>query len=487
MPSRNFAQLLQIIFKILGGYLLAILVTIATTWILFSFRSFINPAIVALLYLIPVIFSTVVSGLWPGIATAFFAFLAFNYFFLPPYYTLFVHQTQDFLGLLVFLGVAIMISQLVGQTRQSLAEITSRELEVSRLYELTMELSGLQDNHSILNTLVRRTHDMFLADRVEAVIEAQNDNHPIIVSMPVRMEKTGSQTWQNDKPNLLLPLQSGQRLIGEIRFWRQDSPLSREEERLLKTFASQGAQALERARLAQAEAKAHILEESDRLKTSLLSSVSHELRTPLSTIKAAVTSLQGETIPWDSEARLDLLSAVEEESDHLNQLVSNLLNMSRIETGALKPDRKWNDISELIRDVIHRMRIKNHVIRIDIPKNLPLFPVDYIQMEQVFTNLLDNSSKYSPPGTMIHIQVKQKDENIALVQITNQGPHVSEENLERIFDKFYRITASDRITGTGLGLSICKGIIEAHGGKIWAENTKDGFAFKFTLPLNLIK
>jgi len=230
-----------------------------------------------------------------------------------------------------------------------------------------------------------------------------------------------------------------------------------------------------------------VLEESDRLKSALLSSVSHELRTPLATIKAAVTSLRSGEISLDAAAQQDLQAVIEEETDHLNQLVGNLLSMSRLEAGALRPQRSWNVLAEIVNTVLRRMQpdIKNHRLVVSVSEDLPLVPVDFTLMEQVFTNLVSNSIKYSPAGSLIRIQAQLLAKQSLLVQVSNQGPPVPVQHLERIFDKFYRITAADRVTGTGLGLSICKGIIEAHGGRIWAENLTDGFVFKFTLPLSL--
>lgn len=272
--------------------------------------------------------------------------------------------------------------------------------------------------------------------------------------------------------------------LGEIQIWRTAPDISSGEKRLIQTFASQGALAFERAWLAQAESRARVLEESDRLKSAILSSVSHELRTPLSTIKAAASSLRSREVGWDSPASAELISAIDDEADHLNMLVGNLLDMSRIESGALKPKREWNILSEIIGSVMARMRhlAEEHQIDLDIPENLPLVPVDFVQMEQVFSNLVSNSLKYAPVNTRIHIHVQVENETIH-VRVSNQGPTVPSEHLERIFDKFYRVTAADRVTGTGLGLSICKGIIEAHGGRIWAENLLNGLAFNFTLPL----
>jgi len=194
--------------------------------------------------------------------------------------------------------------------------------------------------------------------------------------------------------------------------------------------------------------------------------------------------LRSGTVEWDTAARADLLEAIEEETDHLNQLVGNLLNMSRIEAGALKPQRSWNSLAEIVSSALERTRqqTEKHVIEVDVSADLPLVPVDYFQIEQVFINLISNSSKYSPEGTTIAIHASVVGDDQLLVTVQNQGPHVPDEHIERIFDKFYRVTAADRVTGAGLGLSICKGIIEAHGGRIWAENLEKGFAFNFTLP-----
>jgi len=244
---------------------------------------------------------------------------------------------------------------------------------------------------------------------------------------------------------------------------------------------------VEKARLTEIESRAKVLEESDRMKSALLSSVSHELRTPLATIKAATTSLRSGEVKWESKARQELLEAIEDETDHLNLLVGNLLNMSRIEANALKPERQWNLLPEIAGSVVARMHhpLEEHQIIVEIPEDLPLVPVDYSQMEQVFTNLTNNSFKYAPAGTTIRIRAEKEGANIVRVQVENEGPPVPADDLDRIFEKFHRITAADRITGTGLGLSICKGIIEAHGGKIWAENLPGSFAIIFILPLSM--
>jgi two-component system sensor histidine kinase KdpD len=465
-------------------FLLAILVSIIFTLIFLPFRSGggQDHTILSLLYLLPVVLSSLLWGLGPGALVAVLSFLALNYFFVPPYYTLLVHQTQDLIVLIVFLGVSITIGQLVGRVSKSLAASTAREHEAIHLYELITHLAGLQDTQEIISALAEQTLITLHARQVEVVVEGQADGE----SHHVRLQGSQPATARIEStPTYIAPLQSARGFLGEIRVWREATRLTPAEERLLNTFASQGVLTLERVRLSQAASRARLLEESDRFKSSLLSSVSHELRTPLATIKAAVSSLSSETVDWDTEARKDLLAAVEEETDHLNHLVGNLLSMSRIEAGALKPERSWNSLAEIVSTSLERTRkqAEKHHLEVEVPADLPLIPVDYFQLEQVFINLISNSTKYSPEGSWIHIQAGKEDEEALLVTVSNQGPQVAQENLYRIFDKFFRVTAADKVTGAGLGLSICKGIIEAHGGRIWAENLEHGFAFKFSLPL----
>ncbi|MBI5566404.1 MAG: DUF4118 domain-containing protein, partial [Chloroflexi bacterium] len=461
------------------GYGLAVLAVAATTAILAALQPFLDPPIDALIFLMTVGVVTSLGGLGPGIFSAVTAFLAFNYFFLPPTHTFIVHQTQDILTLIAFLIVAVVISQLVGRAQSSARAASAREREATQLYELSLQLAGLHDDRAIAQTLGEQTYQTVQADRVEVAIEARAGDAAVLIALPQAEPSITA------PPILRVPLQTVRGQQGEIRVWRTSRPLEPAEERLLRTSASQGAIAVERARLAHAANRSQVLEESDRLKSALLSSVSHELRTPLATIKAAVTSLRSAAVPWESTARDELLAAIEEETDYLNQLVGNLLDMSRIEAGALHPQRRWNALAEIAGSAAGSLRAvtQNHRVRIDLSDELPLVSVDYVQIEQVIRNLISNSAKYAPPDTEIRLSACVVDPAWLHVQVSNQGPSVPAEHLERIFDKFYRVTAADRVTGTGLGLSICKGIIEAHGGRIWAENAPDQVIFNFTLPL----
>jgi two-component system, OmpR family, sensor histidine kinase KdpD len=458
----------------LWQYLLAFLLIASVTVLFFTLRDALDTTLIALLYLIPLGMITAYWGLGPGITSAFITFLTFNYFFIRPYYTLTVHQPADVVILIVFLIVAVVISQLVGRAQAGLAAATAREREATQLYELSTAFAGLPNDHTIVQILAKQVYAVAEGDYVELNITGTHSFH-------FRLPESSSPTRP---PELIIPIEAARGALGEIRLWRATPTISSSERRLFQTFASQGALALERAWLAQAESRARILEESDQLKSALLSSVSHELRTPLSTIKAAASSLRGKEIGWDSPARPELIAAIDDEADHLNMLVGNLLDMSRIESGALKPKRDWNILPEIVESVLTRMKhlAVEHKLEIDVPENLPLVPVDYVQMEQVFTNLISNSLKYAPANSVVCIRAQVQDESIH-VRVSNQGPQVPPEHLERIFDKFYRITAADKVTGTGLGLSICKGIIEAHGGHIWAENVSDGLAFNFIIPL----
>jgi two-component system, OmpR family, sensor histidine kinase KdpD len=464
-----------LVFRHLATFLCVGLLTL----ILVPFRQLLEIQTIDLIYLLLVMLSTVFLGLTPGVLTGFLAFLAFNFYFIPPYYTFEVHNTQDLITLIIFLIVSVVMSQLIGQAREGGRLARSREWEATRMYELISTLSGLPDTLSIIQALADHTLETFHFSRVEVAIDDKKGQPSLSACAP-----EGSTALEASQSQFILKTARGRE--GVIRCWHKQSALSVEEERLMEAFISQGALSIERIRMANSFNKAQILEESDRLKSSLLNSVSHELRSPLAAIKASVSSLRSGAVDWDLSARQELLATIEEETDHLNLLVGNLLDMSRIESGALNPQKKWNSIGEIAMGVVTKMRkqLQDYHLEIDFPEELPLVPTDYVMIEQVFTNLISNSVKYAPPNSVITI-LGRKENELIHTQVTNQSPSVPEEHLERIFDKFYRVTAADRVMGTGLGLSICKGIVEAHGGKIWAENQPCCFAFHFTLPLTL--
>lgn len=479
MTPGNTRSLKTIEIPAPAATLLALALSLFTSGVLVAFTKLehVNNTTVALIFLLPVGISATMWGLLPGIAAASASFLSFNFFFIPDLYTFRVKKTEDLIVLAAFLSVAFVISELAGRVRRNLASATAREHEAMRLYEFNTLLAGIHDEQAAARTLLENIDQTLRPNRIEILIE--KSPKPVIIS------KSSPQLNGFSTKPFVVPLQTARELIGEIRLW-SNAPLLTTEERLLKIFASQGVLAIERIRLAEDARKTRILEESDRLKTSLLSSVSHELRSPLAAIKASVSSLRSRDVEWESEARTELLTTIEEEIDHLNTLVGNLLDMSRIEAGVLKPQRKPDILAEIVGTVISRMRpqLQNYQLIVDVPDELPLVNVDFVQIQQVFTNLLTNSLKYSPTGSSIRITAKQKNARFLLVTLSNQSIPVPSADLERIFDKFYRINPSDQVTGAGLGLSICKGIIEAHEGAIWAKNLSEGLAFNLTLTIN---
>lgn len=465
----------RLIFGNLSTILVIVLVTMLLKWV----EGFLEIQVISILYLLPVLLCTVLWGLSSGILAGLLSFLTFNYFFIQPYYTLLIHKTQDLITLIIFLIVAVVLSQFIAQAREAARLAKTREWEATRMYELISALAGLTDEESIIQTLAATLIETFQFDQIEIETKGQLAEAALIDRIPVNSDIQRT----ND---LSVSMYTARKTEGEIRLWFDQNKLSLEETRLLAAFANQGALAIERVHLIKRENIAKVLEESDRLKTSLLNSVSHELRSPLAAIKASASSLRSGAVDWDTAARAELLTTVEEETDQLNLLVGNLLDMSRIEAGALQPKKQWNSIIEIIKSVASKMRnqLNQHKLIYDLEKDLPLVPTDYVMMGQVFTNLFSNSIKYAPQGTPIRINLRTAATGIS-IKIINQSPPVPDEHLEHIFDKFVRITEADKVTGTGLGLSICKGIVEAHGGHIWAENSPEGFVFNITLPITL--
>lgn len=469
-PGKTFSYIYQFLFSVILVFVL--------TWILVVFQSNLSTPVIALLFLLPVVVSAGYFSITGGIASSITSFLAFNYYFIPPYHTFSVHQTRDLLALIVFLIVAVIISQSLSQAKTGMITALNRERETTILYELNVALAGSIQEDEIIQIIGRKILEHFPVEKIVITFKPIQKPQERFIHPETKKEVKRD-------ADVILPISGGLNSRGEIKIWMKDD-LDQPQLRLLRAFASQATLVLEKAYLANAENRAKLLEESDKLKSTLLSSVSHELRTPLSTIKASVSSLRSGEIDWDSEARKELLTAVEEESDHLNQLVGNLLDMSRIEMGALHPNQKSYPLREILSGTIRRMRqaLASHTLVVNIPENLPLVFVDFSQLDQVFSNLLSNSAKYAPENTRIIINANVESYNQVKVQVINEGPRVAEEHLTRIFDKFYRVTDASMVTGTGLGLSICKGIIEAHEGTIWAENGKEGFTFNFTIPIS---
>jgi two-component system sensor histidine kinase KdpD len=262
------------------------------------------------------------------------------------------------------------------------------------------------------------------------------------------------------------------------------SHLSPDQRRLLEAFASQAALAIERAQLAEQARQAQLSQATEELQRALLNSISHDLRTPLVSITGTLTSLDEDDASMDEGSRRSLITGAREEAERLNRLVGNLLEMTRIEAGALRAAQEPCDVQEVVSAAIDRLgsRLEGRPVTIEVPAVLA--PMDFVLMAQVLVNLLDNALKYSPPGTSIGVEAHVAESGLKMA-VTDRGTGIPPEDLERIFDKFYRVHRPDSVGGTGLGLAICKAIVEAHRGRISAQNRPGGGSvFTLTLPLD---
>jgi two-component system sensor histidine kinase KdpD len=273
-------------------------------------------------------------------------------------------------------------------------------------------------------------------------------------------------------------VRAGERRVGTLYVLRpaDQAPFRPTDDRLLSAVASQLGLAVERARLRREATDAEVLRRTDQLRTTLLNAVSHDLRTPLASIIASAGSLRQHDVAWTAAEQLEFARVIEEEAQRLNRIVGNLLDLSRIEGGSLRPEKGWYDVGALVDDVVGRLRplTAQHQVVVDVQDDLPPVPLDYVEIDQVLSNVLDNAAKYAPPGTEIRIRVRAADANVR-IDVADRGPGIPSASLPRLFDPFYRgEEGKPRPKGLGLGLAVARGLVEAHGGRIWAENRPEG-------------
>ena len=439
---------------------------------------------IAMLYLLVVFVSATTVGLVPAILASVLAFLAFNFFFVPPLHTLAVANTEDIVRLLTFLLVAVVTSTLASRSRAQANAAERTAADLSALYNLSQTLSAEVMLERMLPLLAQTTLQLVNVPMCSVLIYDEKgllSERAMAGALP-----------PTPAHNIDTFLRVGPRVLGVLRVTQRSvrDELSDEERARLETIAAQLVLVLERTQLAEEAARMRAQAEAERVKGALLSSVSHDLRTPLSVIKGAVTNLLDEGVAWDANTRHELLHAVDDETDHLNRLVGNLLEMSRIESGALHPVRDWHDLGEQIGAVVERLRprLGARMLTIDLPADLPLVHASYTEIDQVLTNLLENALKYTPAESPIEIAAAVAGDAMR-VMVRDHGPGIPRGLEKRIFEKFVRATPPERhADGTGLGLAICKGIVEAQTGQIWAEPTPGGGAtFVFTLPLERVE
>jgi two-component system sensor histidine kinase KdpD len=448
------------------------------------------PTNIIMIYLLCVTVSAIFGGLGPSILVSILSVLAFDFFFIPPYLTLKVEDTQYIFTLIVLLLVGIALSYFTSRVRHE-TEISKRhEQEMAALYALGQDLAISNDLQSYTRSIIKRINEamgrdviIFLPDvRNEAKLITYTDGADINVDADIFSTATksfqrkeiieyGADAIKGAKA-LCLPLVTTRRAVGVIVLIKPDgaNDFTGEQERLLSAYSDLAAVAIESIQLADELHNAEVLKATEKLQTALLNAISHDLRTPLVSIIGVLSSLQEEGMDLDDADKRNLIQVAREEADRLNHLITNLLDESRLESGAMKLSRHLAEVHDLVGATLEQLgsRVSNRMVKIDMPGELPFVWVDFGLFVQALVNILDNALKYSPPDSLIEINGRHVQQEVH-IEIVDQGTGIPEQDLPYIFDKFYRIKRPDNVSGTGLGLSITKGIVEAHGGHIEAK------------------
>jgi two-component system, OmpR family, sensor histidine kinase KdpD len=516
------------------------------TAIIFSFHLYPLIPNISIVYLLVVIGLASTRGRYAAILASLVAFLSFDFFIVPPLYTFVIYRVEEWVALFVFLVDAILTGQLAAALRLRAKEASRRERETHTLYDLVRVTNRETEPERQLEAIARTVVDVLspwgvhdcailqpdasrtlhvqasayqppeqitLSSAEQAVAVwvmahgrtmglyddsalATSTSARFVQRVIVRSTAAGRAVQRSLR---LIPLKLGEKVVGVLRLRMLDDSrqLMREEHleeeqggphaqtSFFWTFLDQVTALVERARLQRENLRIEVLQRTDALRAALLSSVSHDLRTPLTAIKAAASSLLQEDVQWNEEERRGFAQAIEREADRLNRLVSNLLDMSRIEEGALKPEKEEYSLAELIHDVLGRLEplLKGRVVHTHLPPgDLLLVELDYLEIDQVLTNLIENAVRYTPKGSPIEVSAHIEGEQI-VVSVADRGPGIPSADLGRVFDKFYRVLHGQHPAGypmgSGLGLAVCKGLVEGHGGRIWAEQREGGGLIMF--------
>ena len=471
-------------------------------------KHFIAVQSISLVFLTAILASAIAWGLWPSLFAAIASMLAYNFFFLPPLYTFTVGDPENVLALFFFLIVALIVSNLTARTRTQVVTARLRAKTTAELYAFSRKVAGIgalddllwATAHQITSMLnVRTVLLMPLKDREGLEVAS---GYPPEDQLDDADMAAARWSWEHNRPagrgadtlpgakRLFLPLRTGSGPVGVLGIDR-DAPgplLTPDDRRLLDALCDQAAVAIERISLAKGLDEARVLAETERLRAALLTSISHDLRTPLASILGTVSSLRSYPERYSPAEREDLLATLQDEAERLNRFVSNLLDMTRLESGAIDLKLELIDVAEIVGSALQRAGsvLAGHRVEVNIAPHLPMLRLDAVLFEQVLFNLLDNAAKYSPIGSRIDIRAS-RDGELVEIEVVDEGPGIPPADLERIFDKFYRVQAQDRRrAGTGLGLAICRGFVEALGGWIVARNRRDGSGAVLTIRMPVV-
>ena len=460
-------------------------------------------AALVLVYLLGVVAVAARSGPGPSILACVLSVAAFDFFLVPPFYTFAVAEAQDLLTFGAMFVVALVISGLTVRIRWLADSARQREARTAALYAMSRDLASAREVSAILEAAARHIGEVFHGHVAVLLPDTSGSLHLQAVGgnsfVPnadelelcrwVYLQQQGAGLGTGTSPEAFahyLPLTASRGTLGVLGLRPDDARAMGvpEQIRQLETFGSQVALALERAQLAAEAQQAQIRVETESMRSSLLSSVSHDLRTPLASITGTASSLLEGEASLDPPTRRVLLETLYEEAERLNRLVRNLLDMTRLQSGALRVSKQWHPLEEVIGAGLGRMErlLRGRPVVTRVPQDLPLVPIDDVLIEQVLINLLENAVKYTPAGSEIELTARVGD-GMVTVGVADRGTGVPLGDEARLFEKFYRGRSSTS-HGAGLGLAICRGIVEAHGGRIWAENRSGGGAsFQFTIPV----
>jgi two-component system sensor histidine kinase KdpD len=479
--------------RTLFGLAVALLALAGLSAVMLGWRSHLSVATSALVLVIPVVVGVAVGGFRAGAVTVVAGFLVYDYVFIPPYYTLSVGSSQNWVALGVYAAVMLIVAQVTARLEVARARAQQRQDEARRMFELSELLVGERSVDEMLETIVMTVQQAFnltgvtllmpVGGRLEVVRSAgeaptdgdlqQLDPHS---STPVSL----STAIEGREQLHTVALSASGRPVGLLVL--RGLLAAGQDRGLLRTFANHLALALERAQLHEQAVRAEGLEEVDRLRRSLVSAVSHDLRTPLATIKIAASSLQDHDDTLSRQDAEELLGLIDSQSDRLSRLVSNLLDMSRIQAGALDVRPEPIDTRDLIAESMAALgpSLGRERVRVSIVDDRPV-QVDPILIVQVLANLLENAVRYAPEGAPIEVAVDGWSPEQVVVSVTDTGPGVVAGERDSIFLMFNRREAGGR---AGLGLAIAAAFVEVHRQRIWVEDGPGGGArFAFTLPL----
>lgn len=456
----------------------------------------------ALVYLLSVVVLAMFVSRGATLAGATITAVLWNLLFVPPVFTLQISGSTDVMLFFTYFAVALAMGHLAARLRAQQAAERRREQHSTALYLLTRELAQATDFADLLAIVIREVGKAADAEVALSMPDEGagstitpyfastwnlSDKEQSVASWAYLHQQAagrGTDTLPSAE-GIHFPLQAGERVVGVLSLhFRKETRLSGNERDLVEAFVRQIALVLDRQRLRDAEQRAMMIEESERLSKTLLNSISHEIRTPIAAISSAAGNLAAAREKSSAELPWNMVDEIQEATGRLNRLVGNLLHMTRLESGHVKPKLEWCDVSDLMQVTVKEIEkeMAHHQLAVDLSDGLPLVRLDFVLLQQALANLLLNAAVHTPPGTRVRLSARVEDERL-LLTVADSGPGLPPESLPHIFDKFYRAPAAPA-GGTGLGLAIVKGFVEAQGGKVEARNQPaGGAAFQIALPL----